>query len=60
MNEIEKLLIDRYKEFWYDIYNIEKEEVKKLKEYVDYVEKELREYRAISYNYNDVCSFFYE
>ena len=43
--DLESYLKDRYYEFWYDIYNIEKKEVRALKNYIDYLEKNLRKYK---------------
>lgn len=40
--DFNEYLNDRYFEFWGDIYNIEKDEVRALKKYIDYVEKELK------------------
>ncbi len=54
MSEQERLLHDRYMEFWTDIYNIEKDEVKNLKEYIDYVESTLRTYNMNSLSYERV------
>lgn len=43
--DLEKYIKDRHYEFWYDIYNIEKKEVRSLKEYIDYLENNLRNYK---------------
>lgn len=40
--DFEKYLMERHFEFWSDIYHVEKEEVRALKKYIDYVEKELK------------------
>lgn len=58
MKELKEMLLDRYTDFWYDIYNIEKEELKKMKKYIDYVEKELRHFNPISYSYDSIASLF--
>lgn len=58
MNEVKKVLEDRYEDFWYDIYNIEKEEVRRLKEYIDYVESTLRNYEPRTYDYEGVKEMF--
>lgn len=58
MEELKNMILERYTDFWYDIYNIEKEEVKRLKKYIDYVEKELRHFKAISCNYDSIVSLF--
>ena len=44
MKELEELLLDQHREFWYDIYNVEKKEIICLKEYIDYIDKDLRCY----------------
>ena len=58
MSEIKKVLEDRYEEFWYDIYNIEKEEVRNLKKYIDYVESTLRNYTSYSTDYDGIKDMF--
>lgn len=58
MTEVEKLLHDRYEDFWYDIYNIEKEEVKCLMEYTNYVENTLRSYKMIKISYEHIKEIF--
>lgn len=58
MKELEDLLLYHHRDFWYDIYNVEKKEVRALKNYIDYVEKELREYRGVDANYKSVSCLF--
>ncbi|MBE6159591.1 MAG: hypothetical protein E7157_00900 [Lactobacillales bacterium] len=58
MEELKEMLLDRYTDFWYDIYNIEKEELKRLKKYIDYTEKELRHFNSLSYDYDSIASLF--
>ncbi len=58
MDNVRKELIDRYEEFWLCIYNNEKEEIRRLKEYIDYVEKSLREYNVLDNSYNSFKSLF--
>lgn len=58
MSEVKQLLHDRYIDFWTDIYNIEQDEVKCLKRYVDYVENTLRDYDMTSMSYDKMKSFF--
>lgn len=50
-------IIERYEDFWYDIYNIEKEEVKCLKEYIEYTKHELRNYNPYLFDYNSILNF---
>ena len=54
---MKKIIIERYEDFWYDIYNIEKEEVKCLKEYIEYTKQELRNYNPYSFDYNSILNF---
>lgn len=58
MSDIETGLKEKYKEFWYDIYNIEKKEVRNLKAYIDYVEKTLRNYMSSDIDYSGIKNLF--
>lgn len=58
MNEVKEVLNERLEEFWYDIYNIEKDEVRKLKDYIDYVESTLRSYDIIDLGYERIRDLF--
>lgn len=58
MNKVEKLLHERYIEFWGDIYNIEKEEIYRLKDYIDYVESTLRNYSMMDLSYERIKDLF--
>lgn len=54
MKDLENVLYQEFQEFWYNIYNIEKDEIKALKKYIDYVEKTLRDYHTITFNYSGI------
>lgn len=41
MNDMEKILYDRYLDFWAYIYDIEKEEIKSLIKYTKYINNTL-------------------
>ena len=58
MNEIKEMILEKYNDFWYDIYTIEKDEMKKLKHYIDYVEKNLRTYKLIQHSYDGISYLF--
>ena len=58
MKELENLLYTEFEEFWYNIYNIEKEEIKALKKYIDYIEQTKREYCMITSDYNGIKNLF--
>lgn len=58
MSEMKEYIISKYEDFWYDIYNIEKEEFIALKQYMNYVQKELRNYKMFSYEYDSIKNLF--
>ena len=58
MSEIKNLVLERHLDFWSDIYDIEKKEIKLLNDYIVYVDKNLRDYFSFNTNYKNVAIFF--
>lgn len=58
MEEIKEYLLDRYKDFWYDIYYIEKQEIKWLKTYIDYISNVLKEFKPLNCSYESISALF--
>lgn len=42
MQDLEEYLKERHYEFWFDIYNIEKNEIRQLREYLDYIKESIK------------------
>lgn len=58
MSEIKNLVLERHLDFWSDIYDIEKKEIKLLNDYIVYVDKNLRDYFSFNTDYKNVAIFF--
>lgn len=58
MNVVKEYLIGRHEEFWFDIYNIEKDEIRKLKDYIEYIKIELKEFIPLTCEYKSISALF--
>ena len=58
MKEIELNLIEKHRDFWNEIYDIEEDEIKALKDYIDYIQTNLKCYRLANNSYKGVLSLF--
>lgn len=54
MNDMEKILYDRYLDFWAYIYDIEKEEIKSLIKYTKYINDTLTFPYSANGSYNEI------